>query len=75
MPVILELNDAEKIALVELLSRTIVHDRFPLSRRVKVLRVILARLQPPAPRRQPFPAPKPAGTPSLLLARKKGRRR
>ena len=50
-------------------------DPFPLSPRIRKLRAILAKLEPPAARPQPFPAPKPAGEPSLLLTRKKGRRR
>jgi hypothetical protein len=71
----LELDDDEKAALVALLKRTIAADPYPLSPRVRRLRAILAKLQPPSARPQPHPAPKPAGTPSLLLARKKGRRR
>jgi hypothetical protein len=70
-----ELDEGEKAALVELLKRTIAADPFPLSPRVRTLRGILDKLQPPSPRAAPYPAPKPAGTPSLLLARKKGRRR
>ena len=39
-----------KLHLPELLSRPIVHDRFPLSQRIKLLRAILAKLEPPVPR-------------------------
>jgi hypothetical protein len=70
-----ELDEGEKAALVELLKRTIAADPFPLSPGVRTLRGILDKLQPPSRRAAPYPAPKPAGTPSLLLARKKGRRR
>jgi hypothetical protein len=43
--------------------------------RIRTPRAILAKLEPPPPRPQPFPPPKPASEPSLLLTRKKGRRR
>jgi hypothetical protein len=75
MPAAIELDDAEKAALVELLKQAIAADPFPLSPRVRTLRGILDKLQPPSPRAEPLPPPKPSGTPSLLLARKKGRRR
>jgi hypothetical protein len=58
-----------------LLKQTIAADPFPMSPRIRTLRAILDKLEPPAPRPKPYSAPKPAGTPSLLLARKKGRRR
>lgn len=70
-----ELDEGDKAALVELLRRTIAADPFPMSSRVRQLRAILEKLQPPSPRPQPHAAPKSAGQPSLLLARKKGRRR
>jgi hypothetical protein len=57
-----------------LLKQTIAADPFPMSPRIRTLRVILDKLEPP-PRPQPLPSPKPAGTPSLLLTRKKKRRR
>jgi len=70
-----ELDDAEKAALIAELKRIIASDPFPMSPRIRKLRAILAKLAPPAARPQPCPAPKPAGTPSLSLSRKKGRRR
>ena len=70
-----ELNDADKAVLAGLLHQVIAADPVPLSPRVQRLRAILAKLEPPPPRPQPHQAPKPAGTPSLLLSRKKGRRR
>jgi hypothetical protein len=57
-----------------LLKQTIAADPFPMSPRIRTLRVILDKLEPP-PRPQPLPSPKPAVTPSLLLTRKKKRRR
>jgi hypothetical protein len=70
----LDLTDDEKAALITELQRIIAADPFPLSPLVRQLRAILAKLEPPTARPQPYPAPKPAGTPSLLLAMK-GRRR
>jgi len=61
--------------LAALLKQTIAADPFSMSQRLRQLRAILDKLEPPATRPQPYPVPKPAGTPSLLLARKKGRRR
>ena len=75
MPDAFDLDDAEKAALIAEVKRIIAADPFPLSPRVRTLRGILDKLQPPSPRAEPYPAPKPADTPSLLLARKKGRRR
>ena len=75
MPTPVELDDAEKAALAELLTRAIAADPFPMSPRNRTLRAILAKLEPPRAQPQPYPAPTPAGTPSLLLTRKKGRRR
>jgi hypothetical protein len=49
------LSDDEKVALLALLKRTIKDDRYPLSPRIRTLRDILTRLQPP----QPAPAPLP----------------
>ena len=67
-----ELGDAELAALIAELKRTIAVDPFPRSPRVRTLRAILDKLDPPPSRPEPHPAPKPAEAPSLLLARKKG---
>jgi hypothetical protein len=48
--------------LVALLKQTIAADPFQLSPRVRTLRAILDKLQPPTARPRPHPAPKPAGT-------------
>jgi len=52
-----DLSDEEKLALAELLTRTIVHDRYPLSPRVRTLKDILAKLDA-KPSVQPYPAAK-----------------
>jgi hypothetical protein len=43
----LDLSDDERFALVRLLTRTIEDDRYPLSPRIRTLRGILAKLDPP----------------------------
>jgi hypothetical protein len=69
-----ELDDAEQVALAAELRRVIAVDPFPLSPRIRKLRTILAKLEAPAPRPQPFPAAKPAGDPSHVLHKKHPRR-
>jgi hypothetical protein len=49
-----ELTDEQTEALVQLLSRTIDSDRYPLSPRVRVMKEILAKLRP-EPEREPLP--------------------
>ena len=68
-----ELSDDDKAILAELLRDTIAADRFPLSPRIRRLKAILDKLDPPAPRAEPIPAPKPPGERSALLARKRRR--
>ena len=70
-----DLPPDDKAALVELLRNTIRADRFLLSPRIKRLRAILDKLDPPAPKPAPLPPPKPPDVPSLLLMKKRGRRR
>jgi hypothetical protein len=45
-----ELDEGEKAALVELLKRTIAADPLPMSPRVRQLRAILEKLEPPTAR-------------------------
>jgi hypothetical protein len=71
----LDLDDADKAALVELLREVIAADRYPLSPRIRKLRAILDKLVPPPQRAEPYPAPKPVGEPSHMLAKKKRRPR
>ena len=75
MPSTPDLTDADRAVIVALLKQTIAADPFPLSPRVERLRGILAKLEPSVARPQPYPLPKPAGEPRLLLSRKTGRRR
>ena len=75
MPPTLDLTDAERAELTAVLREKIAADPYPLSPRIRRLRRILDKLEPPPARPQPHPAPKPAGEPSLLLSRTKGRRR
>jgi hypothetical protein len=56
----LDLSDEETLALLNLLTRTIENDRYPLSPRVQTLRGILAKFgpmapTPPPPARPPTP--------------------
>jgi hypothetical protein len=53
-----DLPDDDKAIRANLLRETIERDRFPLSPRVRRLRAILAKLDPPAPRSEPIPPPK-----------------
>jgi hypothetical protein len=70
----IEFSDPERRALVDHLRRSIASDPYPLAPRLRPLRAVLAKLDPPA-RAEPFPAPKPAGEPSLVLAKKRRARR
>jgi len=75
MPPTADLDDAEKATLAALLRQVIAADPFPLSLRIRTLRTILDKLEPRSPPKQPHPPPKPAGTPSAVLAKRRGRRR
>jgi hypothetical protein len=56
-----DLTDADRTILIELLRDTIAADRFPLSPRIKSLKAILAKLEPPASQPATLPPPKPPG--------------
>ncbi len=56
----LDLTEADRAILAELLRETIRTDRFPLSPRVKSLRAILDKLDP-QPAAETMPPPKPPG--------------
>jgi hypothetical protein len=62
-----------QLSLIEPLLATIERDRFPLSPRIKSLKAILAKLDPPPPRPESLPPPKPSVRPSAALARKRRR--
>ena len=68
-----DLTDDDKAIFADLLRETIARDRFPLSPRIRRLRAILDKLDPPASRPEPIPAPAPPGERSAALARKRRR--
>lgn len=68
-----DLNDDDKTIIAGLLRDTIAADRFPHSPRIRRLRTILAKLEPPALTIEPLPPPKPSAVPSMALARKRRR--
>ncbi len=70
-----DLTDDDKADLAALLRDTIAADRFPLSPRVRTWKSILEKLEPPAPKRAPLPPMKPAGEPSMVVARMRGTKR
>jgi hypothetical protein len=67
----LDLTDDEREQLVRTLRQIVDGDRFPLSPRIRRLRQILAKLEPPAPAAEPFPAPKPPAEPSHARRRRR----
>jgi hypothetical protein len=69
--VTLDLDDDERAALVALLRRTLDQARYPLAPRYDVLRAILDKLDPPAPRAE-LPPPIRSG---LTTRKARGRRR
>jgi hypothetical protein len=65
------LSPEEYAEIAALLRDTIAAYRFPMSPRIKSLRMILNKIAPPAPPKPtPFPPLKPPGAPSMLLAKK-----
>ena len=70
-----DLSPEDYAALAALLRDTIKADRFPLSPRIRSLKAILDKLEPPAPKREPLPPLKPPGEPSLVVARMRGTKR
>ena len=73
-PETMTFDDDERAALTALLKATIAADRYPMSPRLRMLKRVLDKLEPPAPRSEPIPPPKPPGEPSLALRRKQRRR-
>jgi hypothetical protein len=56
---------------VRALRQMIDGDRFPLSPRIRCLRQILDKLEPPRAAAEPFPAPKPPGEPRHALRKRR----
>jgi hypothetical protein len=67
----LQLSDDEKIALIELLKRTIEADHYPLSPRIQMLKAILAELEPPADSVKPLAPPKHYKPPRFMRGRRR----
>jgi hypothetical protein len=67
----LDLSDEERDELVRALRGIVDGDRFPLSPRIRRLKAILAKLEPPALAAEPFPAPKPPAEPSYAKRRRR----
>jgi hypothetical protein len=55
----LDLTHAERDELVRALRRIVDNDQFQLAPRIRRLRQILDRLDPPTPASEPLPPPKP----------------
>ena len=70
----LDLTDTERDELVRALRRIIDNDQFPLSPRIRRLRQILDRIDPPAPRSEPLTPPKPWTNSSIGQRKGRGRR-
>jgi hypothetical protein len=66
----------EKLALADLLKRTIEADHYSLPPRILTLKAILAKIEPPpAVTAKPLPTTKPGDRPRAALAAMKRRRR
>jgi hypothetical protein len=65
----LDLTDDETAALTRLLTNTIDADRYPLSPRIRALKGILDKIEPP-PVREPLP-PKVYAPPRATTARRR----
>jgi hypothetical protein len=66
----LELNYEQGAALLRELDRIIEDDKFPFSRRVRVLKEIRAELKP-YPEREPAPPPKQYAPPRAMARRRR----
>jgi hypothetical protein len=68
------LTDEDRADLARILRQLIDADRYPLSPKVQRLKELLAKIDPTPDRAvAPYPAPKRAGQPSLLLSRQRRR--
>jgi hypothetical protein len=66
----LDLSDEETAALIKELHGIIQNDRYPLSPRIRMLRVILAKLRP-EPVHEPLPPPKVYAPPRFIRGRRR----
>jgi hypothetical protein len=67
----LDLTDEERDELLRALRGIVDGDRFPLSPRIRCLRQILDKLEPPRAAAEPFPAPPPPGEPRHALRKRR----
>jgi hypothetical protein len=67
----LDLTDDERDELVCALRQMIDGDRFPLSPRIRRLKAILGKLEPPRAAAEPFPAPRPPSEPRHALRKRR----
>ena len=67
----LALSDTETIALIDLLKRAIVSDRYPLSPRVRTLVGILNKLRPEPARPAASPEPRVYAQPRFIRGRRR----
>ncbi len=68
------LTDDDRADVARFPRDAIEADLFPRSKRVRRLKELLAKNDPaPAPTVAPYPAPKPPGHPSFVLAKKRRR--
>jgi hypothetical protein len=68
----LALSDADLVALITLLRETIAADGFPHSRRIRALKAVLDKLDPPSAARGPLPPPKLSSERGDALPKKRG---
>jgi len=67
----LDQTDEEREELVRALRQMIDGDRFPLSPRIRRLKAILEKLEPPRAATEPFPPPKPPAEPTHARRRRR----
>jgi hypothetical protein len=67
------LTDDDRADLARFLREAIEADRYPFSPRVKRLKALLAKIDPPPPAPAPLPPPKPPGERSVVLGKKRRR--
>jgi hypothetical protein len=60
----LDLTDEEAAALTKHLRQVFDYARYPLAPRLDPLKSVLAKIEPPAPQREPLPPLKPGMGPS-----------
>jgi hypothetical protein len=69
----LALSDADLVALITLLRKTIAADRLPHSPRVRALKAVLDKLDPSPAAPGPLPPPKLSSGRGAGLSRQRGR--